>query len=102
MGALRTSTVLLAAFALCLSFAVPGEDLPETAYDESEAMPYEGTAVFSLALGESPCAIQSAPPVNLFHLNPLSKAAKVSSRPGQRSAHPMFPSISLLGHLLRC
>ena len=32
-----------------VSLAVPAEDVPETAYDESEALPYEGTPVFSIA-----------------------------------------------------
>jgi hypothetical protein len=30
-----------------VSLAVPAEDVPETPYDESEALPYEGTPVFS-------------------------------------------------------
>ena len=36
-----------------LSLAVPAEDVPETVYDESEGLPYEGTPLFSsvVALG---------------------------------------------------
>lgn len=30
-----------------VSLAVPAEDVPETSYDESEAVPYESTPVFS-------------------------------------------------------
>jgi len=30
-----------------VSLAVPAKDVPETVYDESEALPYEGTPVFS-------------------------------------------------------
>ena len=33
-----------------VSLAVPAEDVPETAYDESEALPYEGTPLFSIVL----------------------------------------------------
>ena len=42
--------VLLVALVLSLSCAVPAEDRPETAYDESEALPYEGTPLFSIAV----------------------------------------------------
>jgi len=37
MSKLRCILVVLAVFALSLSFAVPEEDVPETPYDESEA-----------------------------------------------------------------
>ena len=30
--------------------AVPAEDVPETAYDESEGLPYEGTPLFSIVV----------------------------------------------------
>jgi hypothetical protein len=33
-----------------LSLAVPAEDVPETAYDESEGLPYEGTPLFSIVV----------------------------------------------------
>jgi len=32
-----------------VSLAVPAEDVPETSYDESETLPYEGTPLFSIA-----------------------------------------------------
>jgi hypothetical protein len=42
------------AFCILLAFgvslAVPAEDVPETAYDESEALPYEGTPLFSIVV----------------------------------------------------
>ena len=41
--------VLFLLLAFGASLAVPAEDVPETAYDESEALPYEGTPVFSIA-----------------------------------------------------
>jgi hypothetical protein len=43
-------------FILCLllgfgmSVAVPAEDVPETAYDESEGLLYEGTPLFSIVM----------------------------------------------------
>jgi len=39
--------VLFVLLTFGVSLAVPAEDVPETAYDESEALPYEGTPVFS-------------------------------------------------------
>jgi len=38
--------VLFVLFAFGLSLAVPAEDVPETGYDESEGLPYEGTPLF--------------------------------------------------------
>jgi len=32
------------------SLAAPSEDVPETAYDESEALPYEGPPLFSVVV----------------------------------------------------
>ena len=47
-----------------VSLAVPAEDVPETAYDESEALPYEGTPLFSivvpLAAGRTTQAVPSS------------------------------------------
>jgi hypothetical protein len=39
---------VLLGFGVCL--AVPAEDVPETAYDESEGLPYEGTPLFSIVV----------------------------------------------------
>jgi hypothetical protein len=43
---LRFAVVFLI-FAFGLSLGFPAEDIPETAYDESEALPYESTPLFS-------------------------------------------------------
>lgn len=39
----RSALILIVLFVFGFSLAVPAEDLPETAYDESEAYPYEST-----------------------------------------------------------
>ena len=36
-----------------LSLAVPAEDLPETAYDESEGLPYASTPLFSDVISQA-------------------------------------------------
>jgi hypothetical protein len=54
----RSVHVLLVALVLSVSFAVPAEDVPETAYDESGSLPCEITPVVSVAahktVGEAP------------------------------------------------
>ena len=44
----RAAIVFLMILAVFLSLGLPAEDVPETAYDESEAPPYEGTSPFSI------------------------------------------------------
>ena len=62
-------SVLVILFILCfgVSVAVPAEDVPETAYDESETLPYEGTPQFlflapqasaRMAKAELSCGVQ--------------------------------------------
>jgi hypothetical protein len=60
----RSVLVLLVALVLSVSFAVPAEDVPETAYDESESLPCESTPAVSIAapktVGEAP-AVRAGP-----------------------------------------
>jgi hypothetical protein len=44
----RSALVFLLLLGIGVSLAVCAEDLPETAYDESEGLPYEGTPPFSI------------------------------------------------------
>ena len=46
------------------SVVVPAEDVPETAYDESEALPYESVPLFSIAA--APVTTRSAQAVRGF------------------------------------
>ena len=43
MKASVLTLLLIAALVFGLSLAIPGEDDPETLYDESELLPYEAT-----------------------------------------------------------
>jgi len=98
MRFLRSALVLLAAFALSLSFAVPIEDVPETSYNESEALPYEGTPPFSIMQQESALAsrLESSPQ--------LQREAKreMLAEPSECEAHPICDSVIILDHSLRC
>ena len=46
----RSLLVLLVAFLLGMYSAIPAEDVPETAYDESDSLPYECTLLFSVEI----------------------------------------------------
>ena len=98
MRVLRSVLVLLAAFALSMSFAIPVEDLPDTSYDESEAAPYERTPPFSVMQQEFELA-----PGSEF---PSSSSGKLNTKYAlsRRSAktHPVCDSVTILDHSLRC
>ena len=49
----RPVVVLLVALVLSVSFAVPAENVPETAYDESESLRCAGTPVIFIAASEA-------------------------------------------------
>jgi hypothetical protein len=51
MVVLRSAVVLLA-FILAVSFTVPAQDVPETAYEESESLPFENSADVSIVVSE--------------------------------------------------
>jgi hypothetical protein len=84
-----------------LSFAVPAEDLPETAYDESETLPYEMTATLSAVVQESALTLQALP---VFPSDLFSASRHASCRAGcrERAAHPIADSLVVLDRLLRC
>lgn len=65
----RSALILLVLLFFSFSLAVPAEDLPETAYDESEASPYQGTPLIS----------------NLISQVATSATGAVESRVGPRS-----------------
>ncbi len=86
-----------------LSLAVPAEDVPETAYDESEGVPYEGTPRFSIVLPLDSARIAKAELScdSLPHFNSLTKRCK---RHRENNGHsPRIPdSLTILNHSLRC
>jgi hypothetical protein len=85
----RFAIVFLMILALGLPLSFPAEDIPETAYDESEALPYEGTPLFSIEM--PPLAARTTEKVQ-SSLNPesgvpsLFAAARVHDTDAHQSA----------------
>jgi hypothetical protein len=102
MRLLRSALVLLATFALSSSFAVPTEDLSETLYDESDALPYEITRPLSGDLvQESVQALQVVPIVPSRLFSPLRRGLDGAGCRELRSHHASG-SLVILDHTLRC
>jgi hypothetical protein len=93
--------VLFMFLAFGASLAVPAEDLPETAYDESESLPYEMTPALSGDLVQ-----QSVPTLQVVPIVPsdqFSTPKHASGRAGCRelAAH-LSDSLIVLDHSFRC
>ena len=97
MQVLRPALVLLAAFALSLSFVIPAEDLVNTAYDDSEVLPYESTLPFSITQDESVLA-----PKQEFPPQQREGKRRMLAEPSEREARPTCDSVTILDHSLRC
>jgi len=102
MAAARFALVLLVALGIGVCFVVPARDLPDTAYDESESLPYEMTPSFCGGLVQ-----ESAPthqvvlivPSDLFS-TPKQALGRTVCR--EFAAHSICDSLIILDHLLRC
>jgi hypothetical protein len=67
---MRRASSILVVFVLLafgLSLAVPAEDVPETGYDESEALPYESTPLSSIVVPLAAAPTTQAVPNFLHH-----------------------------------
>jgi hypothetical protein len=99
----RSVVVLLVALVLSVSFAVPAEDVPETAYDESESLPCESTPVVSIA---APKAVGEAPAVRAGASQFLrTSLRRLEVRRSDRQAGlscTVSHSLIILDHSFRC
>jgi hypothetical protein len=99
----RSALVLLVALVLSVSFAVPAEDVPETAYDESESLPCESTPVVSIAapetVGEAPAV--RAGPSQLLRTSLKSLEVRRSDRWAELLC-TVSHSLIILDHSFRC
>ncbi|HEX4920288.1 MAG TPA: hypothetical protein VFV92_06060 [Candidatus Bathyarchaeia archaeon] len=98
MQVLRSTLVLLAAFALSVSFVIPAQDLLETAYDESEVLPYERTLPFCISQNESALAPKREFPRQFQR----EVKQKILAEPSEHEAQPICDSVTILDHSLRC
>jgi hypothetical protein len=62
MKKLRYTWVFVVLLVMGLPLAVPAEDLPETAYDESETLPYEATPQISESMPQPTASAAEAMP----------------------------------------
>ena len=95
--------VLFVLLAFGLSLAVPAEDVPETAYDESESLPCESTPVVSIA---APEPVAEAPTVcaraSLLHRGSLGGVGTHPIDHGIGSPGLNSGSLTIHNHSFRC
>jgi hypothetical protein len=95
--------LLLLLLGLGVSLAVPAEDVPETAYDESETLPYLSAAVFSITVTHASDRTAKANLVCefLLHFNsPMKRCHGCRANNGR--LHRLSGSPTILNHSLRC
>jgi len=98
MRVFRTALVMLAVLTLSLSLAVPAEDVPETAQNESESLPYETTPLSCDLLEESAKTL-SVVPIGRSYSGPALRHVVVRAElAGQANS----ASLTILDHTLRC
>lgn len=97
------AVILFVLLGFGVSLAVPAEDVPETPYDESETLPFEGAPLFSIvvpqasaqrAKGELSCSF-------LLRLNALTKWHQ-RRRENKADSHCVPNSLTILNHSFRC
>jgi len=101
---LRSGFVLLLAIILGLSLAAVPEDVPETAFDESETPPYESTPLFSIVV---PQVAAQAPEdgltcVSAPHFSPWTELCGCHLQYERAAAHPESDPLTVLDCSLRC
>ena len=94
--------IIFVLLAFGVSLAVPAEDVPETAYDESEALPFEGVPLFSIALRQ--VAARTQVPVSSGHLKLVTPSPFTLAHVRDTSADRSVDQRALLALLcnLRC
>jgi len=99
----RSVLVLLLLLVFGVSVVLPAEDLPETPYDESEALPYVGTLLFSIALPQPSGRIAKAELGcdSPFRFKPLAKCGARRCK-NYAESYCVTVSITIINHSLRC
>lgn len=99
----RSVLVLLLLLVFGVSVVLPAEDVPETPYDESEALPYAGTPLFSIALPQPSgrtvkAELSCGSP---FRFKPLAKFL-ACSRENYAESYCVPVSLTIINPSLRC
>jgi hypothetical protein len=97
-----STLVLCARLGFGVSQVVSAEDVPETAYDESEAPPYVSTSVFSIAVSKGIVAGAVRAIVPLPRFGSSRRLCAQRSERGAGRAYPLCDSLAILEHSLRC
>jgi len=99
----RSVLVLLLLLVFGVSVVLPAEDLPETPYDESEALPYVGTLLFSIALPQPSGRIAKAQLncASPFRFKPLATCGARSCK-NYAESYCVPVSVTIINHSLRC
>jgi|ERR1019366_8139804 hypothetical protein len=93
----RSVLILFVLLSFCVSFGVPAEDVPETPYDESQALPYEKTLQFSIV------APQASAQIAKTELNFGSLTKRCRRRPESNAqSHRVPDSLTIINHSFRC
>jgi len=91
--------LLLLMFGVCL--VVPAENVPETPYDESDALPYESTALFLVVAPQASGRITKAELSCAFRF--VSSANRCKRRcEGSPQSRCVPDSVIVLDHAFRC
>lgn len=90
----RSAFVFLVLLDLGVSADVPSENMPETAYDESETLPCESTPLFSIVGPQAVAARPTLPPSVLSHCLDLTARCCESYR--KNRAKKLRPSLDAL------
>ncbi len=99
----RFASVLLLTIVLGLFLTVPAEDIPETAFDESETPAYEGTPVFSIEVPQA-AALEAQDVRNAAELRSgaLSRLTSTRSNGKDATRSPNIRHALALLSTLRC
>jgi hypothetical protein len=103
MRKFRSILVLCALLDFGVSLVVPAADVSETAFDESETLPYLTTSMYSIVVPKAIVAwpaVQALVPPN--RLGSLRRLGEQSSDRGTGRAYLLCDSLALLEHSLRC
>jgi len=95
----RSILVLLLLLAFGVSLAVPPDDMPETTYDESETLPYEGTPQFSMVALQAPARMGRTEPRcgSNWLTEPRNRRLESNAR-----SHWIPDSLTVLNHSFLC